>query len=50
METNEKIRKLGKVRVKVQALRRHAQTFAEEVKLNSIVFAIDEAIAAYKEG
>lgn len=49
MKTDEKIRKLKKLRVKVQALKRHACTFGEEVKLNSIVFHIDEAIRAYRE-
>lgn len=47
MDTTEKIRKLRKIRVKVQALKRHALTFAEEVKLNSIVYQIDEAVRAY---
>ena len=50
METSEKIRKLQKIRVKVQALNRHALTFGEEVTLNNIVYAIDEAVKAYGTG
>lgn len=47
METNEKIRKLKKLRVKVTAIRKYALTFGEEVKLNGILYAIDEAVRTY---